>query len=131
MSRRRGMLLLPADHLARLLRLKPGLEIDMLWGPQDQRALRLILSADAESGLLYEEIPGSPLQSLPIDEVQEPPSPSLLMGDSQGWIAERDPGTVPCHSRVIGGVLCRWWGDTPPPGVARLDTLETPERGAR
>ena len=37
------------------------------------------------------------------------------------WEHRKEEGEVPCHTRVIGGILCRWWGDNPPSGVAMLD----------
>ncbi len=38
------------------------------------------------------------------------------------WEREAGPGLVTCNSRVVGGVLCRWWGDgAVPDGVALID----------
>lgn len=38
------------------------------------------------------------------------------------WEYEAGPGEVTCHSRVIAGVLCRWWGEgAAPRGVAVID----------
>lgn len=38
------------------------------------------------------------------------------------WITERQENNVTCHTRIIGGVLCRWWGEGElPPGVRAID----------
>lgn len=38
------------------------------------------------------------------------------------WYITKNDGEVTCHTRIIGGVLCRWWGDGQPPvGVAILN----------
>ncbi|HEX9565606.1 MAG TPA: hypothetical protein VF981_16625 [Gemmatimonadaceae bacterium] len=35
---------------------------------------------------------------------------------------------VPVHSAVIGGVLCRWWGEDEPEGVKTLNQIPTYDR---
>jgi len=40
---------------------------------------------------------------------------------TDGWQHTHNDNEVPCHSRVIGGVLCRWWGDVEPAGVHLID----------
>lgn len=54
--------------------------------------------------------------------------------NDQGWHTythdgvDGQPRVVTCHSKIIGGVLCRWWGDGPQPeGVAMLDSLASGE----
>lgn len=38
------------------------------------------------------------------------------------WVADENAGTVKTHSRMVDGVLCRWWGAGPAPaGVAKID----------
>lgn len=52
------------------------------------------------------------------------------------WEHTANPGEVPCHSRLVGGVLCRWWGSEEPEGVQSIDaaaddapgTTETPRQ---
>lgn len=38
------------------------------------------------------------------------------------WEVEGE-GRAACHSLVIGGVLCRWWGEEEPPGHKLLEAL--------
>lgn len=43
------------------------------------------------------------------------------------WEWEHTPATPEqpaAHTMTIGGVLCRWWGDTPPPGVETLANIK-------
>lgn len=52
--------------------------------------------------------------------------PKLLREETSQWeIETKDDegrGVYTCHARVVGGVLCRWWGDgAPPPGAAAID----------
>ena len=48
------------------------------------------------------------------------PGPRPIMGEGTGpWEADRGTNAVTCHSRLVGGVLCRWWGDGPAPGGVR------------
>jgi len=44
---------------------------------------------------------------------------SVFHKDREWWTKFRDDANVMTeHSAVLGGVLCRWWGDDePPPGV--------------
>jgi hypothetical protein len=37
------------------------------------------------------------------------------------WQTDRGENQVTCHSRMVDGVLCRWWGDDEPPGTAKID----------
>jgi len=41
------------------------------------------------------------------------------------WEIDRGERQVTCHSLVIGGVLCRWWGEDneKPPGADLLAAL--------
>lgn len=47
------------------------------------------------------------------------------LGDTTQWSVTTESNgyeEVTCHSRVVDGVLCRWWGDGPEPkGVATID----------
>jgi hypothetical protein len=46
----------------------------------------------------------------------------LDLGETTEWETRTDEGCVTCHTRVVDGVLCRWWGDGPvPTGVAKID----------
>lgn len=60
--------------------------------------------------------------------VAQPSDPrgAALEPDTNGWTVDTTETEgrqiVTCHTRVIGGVLCRWWGDGPQPtGVEILD----------
>lgn len=56
----------------------------------------------------------------------EDDSGNFLKEQTTDWQTDIGPNQVTCHSRVIGGVLCRWWGNGPEPeGVAILDKLTT------
>ena len=47
---------------------------------------------------------------------------NLLKEITSGWETEKSEGAVTVHHRMVGGVLCRWWGDgQPPEGVALID----------
>lgn len=39
-------------------------------------------------------------------------------------------GEIVCYSRVVGGVLCRYWGDGPPSGVVRINKAANGEISA-
>lgn len=39
------------------------------------------------------------------------------------WEAHKVAGEATVHSVVIGGILCRWWGDTEPEGVSLLNNI--------
>lgn len=47
---------------------------------------------------------------------------NFLRNETSEWQTDRAENAVTCHSRVVDGVLCRWWGDDTPPGVAKIDT---------
>jgi hypothetical protein len=47
---------------------------------------------------------------------------NILKEVTTEWVTEREAGKITCHTRMIGGVLCRWWGDGPPPPGARALT---------
>lgn len=49
---------------------------------------------------------------------------NFLTNDTTDWKSERGHGAIACHTRVIGGVLCRWWGEEEPRGVRILDRAE-------
>jgi hypothetical protein len=40
---------------------------------------------------------------------------------NRGWETDTSENGAKCHSIVIGGILCRWWGDEEPPGVSLLN----------
>jgi hypothetical protein len=52
---------------------------------------------------------------------------NILKTVSSEWEHTESPGEVHCHSRMIEGVLCRWWGRDTPPGVAMIDRAVLPE----
>lgn len=39
------------------------------------------------------------------------------------WETHKVAGEATVHSVVIGGILCRWWGDTEPEGVSLLNNI--------
>ncbi len=42
------------------------------------------------------------------------------------WVTEPNTAnSVAVHTRVIGGILCRWWGTEPPKGRILLDAFVT------
>ena len=43
--------------------------------------------------------------------------------EASAWETHKVAGEAAVHSMVIGGVLCRWWGDTEPEGVSLLNNL--------
>lgn len=46
---------------------------------------------------------------------------------ADGWHVFANPPAATIHTRLVGGVLCRWWGDGPvPPGVALIDAAARP-----
>lgn len=50
--------------------------------------------------------------------------PPLLKDINTEWVTEKNEGDMTVHHLMVGGVLCRWWGDGPEPsGVARLAAL--------
>jgi hypothetical protein len=50
----------------------------------------------------------------------------VLQDVTTGWQTQTNEGTVPTHSRMVDGVLCRWWGEgAPPAGVALIDAAVT------
>ena len=57
----------------------------------------------------------------------ESEEPNILKIVTSEWQHDIEPGKVDCHSRMIGGVLFRWWGKQIPPGVARIDKAAEPE----
>jgi hypothetical protein len=57
------------------------------------------------------------------------PHANVLKTVSSEWEHTENLGEVPCHSRMIEGVLCRWWGRDTPPGVAMIDhAIDYPEK---
>lgn len=47
---------------------------------------------------------------------------NILRNVSSEWSTTAAKGEVTCHTRMVGGVLCRWWGGGPtPPGVRQID----------
>lgn len=40
--------------------------------------------------------------------------------ENDKWQTETGDDQVTCHSLVIGGVLCRWWGEVEPEGARLL-----------
>lgn len=57
------------------------------------------------------------------------PRENILREVSSEWDTTMNTNEVTCHSRMIEGVLCRWWGDGPTPkGVAVIDAAATEER---
>lgn len=52
-------------------------------------------------------------------------SKNVLREVSSEWHTDINDNAVTCHSRMIEGVLCRWWGDGPTPkGVAMIDAAQ-------
>jgi ribA/ribD-fused uncharacterized protein len=55
---------------------------------------------------------------------------NLLRDETSQWEVQTESEgnpCVPCHARVVGGVLCRWWGDgNPPSGVELIDRASQP-----
>lgn len=52
---------------------------------------------------------------------------NVLQEVSSEWETTKNAGEVTCHSRMIEGVLCRWWGDGPAPaGVDTIDRATQP-----
>lgn len=50
---------------------------------------------------------------------------NFLKEYSTEWEHDVNDGKVMCHHKMIGGVLCRWWGDGPEPkGVAVINAIE-------
>lgn len=48
--------------------------------------------------------------------------PELGRSTTTRWDTFKNPPAETIHSRMVGGVLCRWWGDGPEPaGVALID----------
>lgn len=62
-------------------------------------------------------------------ELIRPPThfTNLLNGTTwTHWITEPTAGSsVPCHTRVIDGILCRYWGNETPKGRVLLDAFIT------
>lgn len=63
-------------------------------------------------------------------KLRQPSENNVLKEVTSDWyITTENNGyaTVPCHSRMIEGVLCRWWGDGPvPKGVALINAAVAP-----
>lgn len=50
-------------------------------------------------------------------------NPNFLREVSSEWETTMNDDSVTCHDRMVGGVLCRWWGDgETPEGVAVIDS---------
>lgn len=47
--------------------------------------------------------------------------PNILKTVSSEWEHSSADGEVSCHSKMLEGVLCRWWGSDEPLGVALID----------
>lgn len=67
------------------------------------------------------EVPSEPLTS----------HKNLLRDETAKWEVQKTDcdgnPVVTCHTRVVGGVLCRWWGDeAPPSGVEAIDRAAQP-----
>ena len=63
-----------------------------------------------------------------------PPLPaSAYSADvTTGWEKTKGDNEIACHSRMIGGVLCRWWGDGEvPSGVEMLNAAFPPNQRIR
>jgi hypothetical protein len=50
--------------------------------------------------------------------------------DTDDWIESRGENMVTCHSRTVGGVLCRYWGENVPRGRALIDAAAAPQQSA-
>lgn len=58
-------------------------------------------------------------------------APRILKDETTEWQTDKADGQVTCHSRMVDGVLCRWWGDGPPPkGVIAIDAAALPAKDA-
>ena len=88
--------------------------LDLLSRHDRNRISKHILRLEIEAKGAAPE-PRAP-QSFPVHDISD-----------GAWHTESSEGIVTCHSRVIGGVLCRWWGDIAPAGVAMLDEVSPPE----
>lgn len=44
--------------------------------------------------------------------------------DENGWTHRRCEGSVPENSKVVGGVLCRYWHEEEPEGVRLINSLD-------
>jgi len=62
------------------------------------------------------------LSSAPVPAAPAVVHPNILKDVDSEWDTEKSDNIVTCHYRMIGGVLCRWWGDGPEPsGVKKID----------
>ena len=61
------------------------------------------------------------------DKSQPEPQANILKTVSSEWQTTRNNNEVTCHSRMIEGVLCRWWGEDTPPGVQMIDAAASTE----
>lgn len=60
------------------------------------------------------------------EQVMQEVRANLLKNATSEWETEAEAGKVPVHSRMVGGVLCRWWGaGETPPGVAAINDSAT------
>jgi len=48
------------------------------------------------------------------------PAHNLLKDVDSGWDVTFGPNEATCHTRMVGGVMCRWWGDGPAPSGVHL-----------
>jgi hypothetical protein len=65
---------------------------------------------------------GYSLEAAPPAETEAAPSPFDMGPTTSAWEHTHGSGEIACHSRVVKGVLCRWWGEGPAPeGVALID----------
>jgi hypothetical protein len=55
--------------------------------------------------------------------IWEPLAEPATPREGRAWETDRQDGQVTEHSMVIGGVLCRWWGEQEPPGAQILARL--------
>lgn len=53
----------------------------------------------------------------------EPSKEAIETVDENGWTHRRCEGEVGENSKMIGGVLCRWWGTEEPEGVKTLNNF--------
>ena len=53
------------------------------------------------------------------ERFEKKPQNFLKDVDSE-WDVTHGENEVTCHSRMVGGVLCRWWGDGSDPSGVRF-----------
>lgn len=69
----------------------------------------------------YEDLP---------NETVKPSDWKLLDATDPNWTVTIGKGEINCHSKNIGGVLCRWWGNgEPPSGVKSLEEIKSTHGG--